>query len=238
MELKICHLYPDVLNLYGDRGNIIAVRKRLEWRGIGCSVEKLPLGSTLSLAGFDLVIIGGGQEFENSLLCEDLRRGRAAEIRAAAEDGTAFLAIGSGYQLLGRYAEDAKGEKSELAGAVDMYTAAGRERITGNYKFDCGGFEAVGFENHLGRTYLGEGVQPLGKVLCGGGNNGEDGSEGVRYKNLFGSYSHGPLLPKNPALCDLILSVALERKYGRAELEPLGDAAELAAHAAMSARLG
>lgn len=240
MELRICHLYPDVFNLYGDRGNVICMKKRLEWRGIDVEVKKLGLGQKATLSDCDLIFIGGGMEFDNELISEDLRSGRAAELRSAVEDGVSLLAICSGFQLLGRYCEDAKG-KTAMAGILDMYTLAGKERMTGNYKFacteKCGGSEVIGFENHLGKTYLGAGLEPLGKVICGHGNNGEDGTEGARYKNLFGSYSYGPLLPKNPALCDHILLSALERKYGLKELVPLSDRAEAAAFEAMDKRL-
>ena len=241
MELKICHLYGDVLNLYGDRGNIISMKKRLEWRGIDCTVEKLNPGQRGALSGCDLIFIGGGMEFDTRLIADDLRAGRAAELKAAVEDGVSLLAICSGYQLLGQYCQDSKNVKTPMAGVLDMYTVCGRERMTGNYKFvlgeKSGGFEAVGFENHQGKTYLSADVEPLGKVLSGHGNNGEDGGEGARYKNVFGSYSYGPLLPKNPGLCDHILLTALERKYGLKELEPLGDTAEKAAHEAMKLRL-
>lgn len=241
MELKICHLYSDLLNLYGDRGNIITMKKRLEWRGIDCTVEKLNLGQSGRLTGYDLIFIGGGMEFENAQLAGDMRGGRALELRSAVEDGVSLLAICSGFQLLGNYCENTQGEKTALAGVLDMYTKEDRVRHTANYKFLCGeksgGFEVVGFENHVGRTYLGTTLEPLGKIISGYGNNGEDGTEGARYKNVFGSYSYGPLLPKNPGLCDHILLCALERKYGLSELEPLRDFSEQAAHKAMSARL-
>ena len=209
MELNICHLYPDVLNLYGDGGNIITLTQRLRWRGIEAKVTRAPIGSPISLAGADLVFIGGGQDFEQQVLLEDLHRGRDREIKAAIEDGIPFLTI--------------------------------QTRMIGNYKFQCtpeaGGSVVVGFENHSGKTRLGSGVRPLGKVLAGVGNNGEDGTEGAHYKNVFGSYSHGPMLPKNPAFADLLLSTALERKYGKAELSPLDDAAELAAHDEMAEKI-
>ena len=143
--------------------------------------------------------------------------------------------------MLGAYYETYDGVRCDFIGAVDLYTVGSKKRMIGNYKFRCeeasGGSLVVGFENHSGQTFLGEGVQPLGRVLAGFGNNGQDGTEGVRYRNLFGTYSHGPVLPKNPALCDHILLTALIRKYGAAELAPLDDAAELAAHDAMAERI-
>ena len=242
MKLTIAHLYPDVLNLYGDGGNIISLTRRLRWRGIECELVDMPIGSTASLSGCDLVFIGGGQDFEQQVLLEDLHRGRDAEIRAAIEDGLTFLTICGGYQMLGQYYETYDGKRCDFIGAVDLVTVGSQQRMIGNYAFRCGedagGSVVVGFENHSGKTRLGSGVRPLGTVLAGFGNNGEDGTEGVHYKNVFGTYSHGPLLPKNPAFCDLLLATALERKYGKSELAPLDDRMELAAHDEMCARLG
>ena len=241
MELKICHMYPDVLNLYGDRGNVMCMTRRLQWRGIEASVTRLPIGDSLSLAGFDLVFIGGGQDFEQQVLLEDLHRGKDREIKAAIEDGLPFLTICGGYQMLGSYYETYDGQRCDFIGALDLYTVGAVQRMIGNYKFQCeesaGGSIVVGFENHSGKTWLGSGVAPLGRVLSGFGNNGQDGTEGAHYKNVFGTYSHGPLLPKNPAFCDHLLLTALERKYGKAELAPLDDSAELLAHDEMCRRL-
>ena len=242
MELKICHMYPDVLNLYGDGGNVICMRQRLQWRGIEASVTRLPIGANLPLSGFDLVFIGGGQDFEQQVLLEDLHRGKDREIKAAIEDGLPFLTICGGYQMLGSYYETYDGQRCDFIGALDLYTVGAVQRMIGNYKFQCeesaGGSIVVGFENHSGKTWLGSGVEPLGKVLSGFGNNGKDGTEGAHYKNVFGTYSHGPLLPKNPAFCDHLLQTALERKYGKVELMPLDDRAELLAHDEMCRRLG
>jgi hypothetical protein len=242
MELKICHMYPDVLNLYGDRGNILCMSQRLKWRGIDAQITKLPIGESLPLSGFDLVFIGGGQDFEQQVLLEDLHRGKDAEIKSAIEDGITFLTICGGYQMLGSYYETYDGQHCDFIGALDLYTVGSRQRMIGNYKFQClpscGGSTVVGFENHSGKTYLGSGVEPLGTVLSGYGNNGGDKTEGAHYKNVFGSYSHGPMLPKNPEFCDLVLKTALERKYGSVSLAPLDDSAELLAHDEMCAKLG
>ena len=241
MELKICHMYPDVLNLYGDRGNVMCMTRRLQWRGIEASVTRLPIGANLPLSGFDLVFIGGGQDFEQQVLLEDLHRGKDREIVSAIEDGVCFLTICGGFQMLGSYYETYDGKRCDFIGALDLCTIGSKTRMIGNYKFRCGpdagGSVVVGFENHSGKTRLGSGVKPLGTVLAGYGNNGEDKTEGVHYKNVFGTYSHGPLLPKNPEFCDFLLKTALERKYGRAELEPLDDRAELFAHDEMCAKL-
>lgn len=233
--LKICHLYPDVLNLYGDRGNIICMRKRLEWRGLEAEVAGLPIGETADFNDFDLFFIGGGQDFEQELLLGDLgATGKAANLRAAIEDGKTVLAVCGGYQMLGSHYKTWSGECCDFIGALDLYTEGVKERMTGNYSFRCtdsaGGSHVVGFENHSGKTFLGAGVRPLGMVEAGFGNNGEDGTEGCHYLNVFGTYAHGPLLPKNPQLADFILKTALERKYGSFELAGLDDTPELAAH--------
>ena len=241
MELKICHLYPDVLNLYGDGGNIRCLTQRLKWRDIGVEVTKMPIGAKDSLAGYDLIFIGGGQDFEQQVLLEDLHRGRDKELIAAVEDGVCVLAICGGYQMLGTYYETHDGKRCDFVGALDLYTVGAKTRMIGNYMFQVpgalGGFTVVGFENHSGKTRLGSGVEALGQVLAGFGNNGEDKTEGAHYKNVFGTYSHGPLLPKNPAFADLLIRTALERKYGNAELRPLDDSLELMAHDEMCARL-
>ncbi len=240
-ELKICHLYPDVLNLYGDSGNVICMKNRLIWRNIGCTVTGLSMGQNDNLAAYDLFFIGGGQDFEQTLLFEDLNHGRGQNIRSALEDGKTFLCVCGGYQLMGNYYETAQGEKCKCLEAVDLYTKAGTGRLIGNYAFaleeSSGGSMVIGFENHGGRTYLGPGVFPLGRVLTGHGNNGADKTEGVRDRNLFGTYSHGPVLPKNPAFCDEILSCALRQKYGSADLIPLDDHLENFARAQICSRM-
>ena len=230
MELRICHLYPDLLNLYGDRGNTVCMEKRLQWRGIDCRFTEVKYGDNDPLSDYDLIFIGGGQDFEQKLLMEDLQRGKGNNIKAAAEDGKTFLAICGGYQLLGHYYQMSDGTKCEYIGAIDVFTVAGEKRMIGNTA--CISEEAgtiVGFENHAGKTFLSGAVKSLGTVLKGSGNNGEDGLEGARYKNVFATYYHGPVLPKNPELCDLILKTALGRKYGIFELRPLDDSAENAA---------
>lgn len=240
MELKICHLYPDVLNLYGDRGNVLCMRKRLEWRGIEVTVTDAPIGTALRASDHDLFFIGGGQDFEQEVLLQDLGGGKAEEIKAAVEDGKTFLAICGGYQMLGAYYKTWDGVQCDFLGALDLYTVGCQERMIGNYLFTCDELPDVrvaGFENHSGKTYLGSNVRPLGRVIAGHGNNGEDGTEGARYQNVFATYSHGCLLPKNPVLCDHILRTALTRKYGAAELAPLDDALENSAHDYMVRRL-
>lgn len=263
MELKICHLYPEVLNLYGDRGNIECLQRRLKWRGIDCTVDTSGIGEKNDLTQYDLFFIGGGQDFDQEVLIDDLRLKKGPEIRAALEAGKTFLCICGGYQMMGHYYETADGKKCEFLGAIDFYTVGGKKRMIGNYAFrlgeESGGSTVVGFENHSGRTFQGSGVRPLGTILSrqggsssenkrrpgglltagqlftgagnlGYGNNGRDRTEGVRYKNAFCSYSHGPILPKNPELADFLLQTALTEKYGSCSLEPLQDGFEKLAH--------
>ncbi|MDD5952879.1 MAG: glutamine amidotransferase [Oscillospiraceae bacterium] len=237
-EIKICHLYPDILNLYGDRGNIIAMQRRLEWRGIRATVTDINVHQTFCWQDYDLFFIGGGQDFEQEILMQDIHSGKGEAIREAVEAGKVFLAICGGYQLLGNYYETWDGKRMDFIGAVDLYTKGAKDRMIGNYLFQMeDGTKVVAFENHSGRTYLGQGVKPLGTVLYGGGNNGQDGTEGARYKNVFGTYGHGSLLPKNPALCDQILSLAVEAKYPGKKLLPLNDTLEQEANQYMVDRL-
>ena len=175
------------------------------------------------------------------MLLQDLSGGKADSIRSAVEDGICFLTICGGYQMLGQYYETYDGHRCDFLGALDLYTVGSKQRMIGNTVFRCteenGGSELVGFENHSGKTRLGPSLSPLATVVVGFGNNGEDGTEGARYHNVFGTYSHGPLLPKNPAFADLLLKTSLERRYGKAELSPLDDHVELLAHDSMIRRL-
>ena len=241
MELNICHLYPDVMSLYGDRGNVMCMKKRLEWRGIDANIDEIPIGEAFNREKYDLIFIGAGQELEQEALLRDFRGEKEAALKAAVEEGKVILAISSGFHLLGKYYEDAEGKRTEYSGAVDMWTVAGKKRVIGDTVFKCfdedGGFTVAAFENHLGKTYFGEGVRPFGKMIVGKGNNGEDGFEGARYKNVFATYSHGPLLPKNPELCDMLLTLALKERYPDAVLSPLEDNFEHKARDYMKERL-
>ena len=230
-KIKICHLYHDVLNLYGDTGNVITMKKRLEWRGFETSVTDLSFGEFDLSSGYDIIFIGGGQDFEQGILTEDLFKYKSGWLKEQIENGTTVLAICGGYQMLGNYYITDKGENIKFLGAVDLYTKASSPRMIGNivYSTELNGKSPVAaFENHSGKTYLGKGVSPLGKVIKGFGNNGEDGTEGARYKNVFATYGHGPLLPKNPVLCDSILLTAL-KAHGVSDLSELDDRVENAA---------
>lgn len=242
MELNICHLYPDILNLYGDRGNIITMKRRLEGRGIKVNIDECSIGQPLNADKYDIFFIGGGQDFEQEVLLRDLSSGKAQDIRTAVEEEKTFLAICGGYQMLGEYYKTWDGVQLDFIGAIGVHTIGAKERMIGNYMFrttpESGDTVVVGFENHSGKTYLSEQVAPLGMMLSGNGNNGEDKTEGARYKNVFGTYSHGSLLPKNPVLCDFILQAALNHRYDGAEpLAPLDDTLELNAHRYMQERL-
>lgn len=224
--MRIAHLYPDLLNLYGDRGNIMCLQYRCRQRGIQVTVDEISVGDTFDHTKYDLLFIGGGQDFEQEVLLEDLHRGKDEEIRRAVADGTVVLAICGGYQMLGKYYQTYTGERLDYIGAVDFYTVGEKERLIGNYAFDTEFGPVIGFENHSGRTYLGKGVSPLGKMASGYGNNGRDGTEGVHYKNTFCTYSHGPVLPKNPALADKLIETAMRRRDPNFALTPLDDSAE------------
>jgi lipid II isoglutaminyl synthase (glutamine-hydrolysing) len=227
-SLKIAHLYPDLLNLYADKGNIQTLVKRLEWRGINVSVESVGLHDKLDLSTYHLVLLGGGSDREQALIGETLRP-LQSEWKIAVEAGLPLLAICGGYQLLGEYYE--LPDETKVAGLhlIDMYTTAKTPRLIGNIAITTEHFGSiVGFENHGGRTYHTH--EPLGKVLSGHGNNDEDGMEGVHYKNIFGTYIHGPLLPKNPAFADAVLKAALTYAGMEQTLPLLDDKLEVAAH--------
>ena len=231
MELNICHLYPDILNLYGDRGNIITMKRRLEGRGIKVNIDECSIGQPLNADKYDIFFIGGGQDFEQEVLLRDLSSGKAQDIRTAVEEEKTFLAICGGYQLLGKYYKTEQGTITGLD-LVDLYTEQGEGRLISNIvlKSDLFDMPIVGFENHGGRTCINN-CKPLGKVLYGSGNDGQTGYEGVVYKNVIGTYLHGPLLPKNPQLADWLIAHALEKKYvNSVELAPLDDTEEKAAN--------
>lgn len=236
-RLCVAHLYPELLNLYGDSGNILVMRKRLEWRGMALEVREVHVGERPAFSGVDVVFIGGGSDREQRIVCDYLLAERA-ELAAFVEDGGVLLAVCGGYQLLGSSYLMGDEEVRGLS-LVDLYTDRGSPRLIGNIVVECPLVERpiVGFENHGGRTHLGPHTEPLGRVLSGYGNDGVSGFEGCRYKNVVGTYVHGPLLPKNPALADWLLARALERRYGTCELEPLDDTEEDEANRAMAARV-
>ena len=234
--LHIAHLYPDHMNLYGDRGNVRCLVNRCRWRGIDAQVTPLGPGDPFAPAAYDLVFIGGGPDREQARVAADLTGAKGDGLRRAVEDGVVVLAVCGGYQLLGRYYRPAVGDDLPGLGIFDLHTqhpGPKARRCIGNLVARIDDAETlVGFENHGGRTYLGPGCQRLARVVHGYGNNGTDGDEGAVYRNAFGTYLHGSLLPKNPIFTDRLLRLALTRHGQEARLTPLDDALEAHAHAA------
>jgi len=227
-------LYPDLMNIYGDRGNILTLLKRAEWRGFEPRVIELGRGASEQMADVDVFFFGGGQDREQALVYNDLLEYKRVPLEKAVNEGAQVLAVCGGYQLLGHYYQTADGQKFDGIGLIDVTTEAGSKRCIGDVVVQTSieGLSPdtlVGFENHSGRTFLGKGVQPLGKVLMGKGNNGSDKTEGCVQGGVIGTYLHGSLLPKNPHLADYLIERALTRR-GVAGLSPLDDSVELAAH--------
>ncbi len=229
--LQVLHLYPELLNLYSDRGNILALRRRCSWRNIDLKVTEIGTDAPLSLKRADILFIGDSGRREQGIATAALGKYRDG-LAKAIENGLVVLAIGSGFQMLGKYFPAVDGTKTQGLSIFDFYTVEGDKRLTGDVavELNLNGMNntsnsniIVGFENHLGRTHL-EGNSPLGRVLVGYGNNGFDNLEGMRYKNTFCTYLHGPLLPKNPELTDSLILLALQRKGVNIDkLPPLND---------------
>lgn len=245
-DLRLAWLYPDLMNIYGDRGNIIALVERCRRRDIAVDVEEITVGQQLDPARCDLIFFGGGQDREQLTVAADLARGLGAAVGAAVEGGAALLAICGGYQLLARYYQPADAPQLAGTGLFDAWTEASATRMIGNVTLTLSPeimaatgqdiASVVGFENHSGKTRLGPGCVPLGRVVRGHGNNGEDGGEGAVYRHAIGCYLHGSLLPKNPHLCDLLLRWALARRHGEVRLPALDDTLEWSAHRAAARR--
>jgi len=235
MKLRLLSLYPDQMNIYADRGNIIFFQQRCNWRGIEFEVTRCGMGESFDPGDFDLIYMGGGQDRDQKVVASDLVASKRESLRSAKDDGAVILAVCGGYQLLGS-SYQLEEEVIEGLGLVDLKTV--REpgpRLIGavaiEVELDGSTRTVAGFENHGGRTYLGTAASPLGKVIAGHGNNGSDDFEGVHEDNLFGTYLHGPLLPKNAWLADHLIGLALEHHHGAGvDLEPLDDTFESAAH--------
>src|SRR5215475_12699830 len=236
MELRLLALYPEQMNIYADRGNILFLQRRCEWRGIGFALAGAGPGDPVDPGAHDLIYVGGGQDRDQRAVAADMVATKREALAAAVDDGAALLAVCGGYQLLGHSYQLGE-ETLPGLGLADLRTV--REegpRLIGNVAIETelGGEPRLlaGFENHGGRTYLGAAAHPLGRVVAGHGNNGGDGFEGVWEKNMVGTYLHGPLLPKNAWLADHLIELALERRYGaRPSLDPLPDDFEHAAEA-------
>ena len=228
-KLRIGHLYPKLLNIYGDGGNIITLKKRAEWREIEVEVHEINSGDVW-LGEHDIYFIGGGQDMQQIEVSNELQRHKDF-LTAERDRGAVFLGICGGYQLLGHYYQPHEGDKLMGISLIDAYTVAGHNRFIGNvtvkteYEFAP---TLVGFENHSGLTYLHGDTKPIGTMVTGNGNNGQDKTEGGRYKNVFGTYMHGSFLPKNPKFADYLLELALGEK-----LPPLDDTIEDNAHNAL-----
>jgi CobQ-like glutamine amidotransferase family enzyme len=234
--LRLLALYPEQMNIYADRGNILFLQRRCEWRGIPFEYAAAGPGDEFDPAAHDLIYIGGGQDRDQVLVAEDMLRTKRESIAAAVDDGAALLAVCGGYQLLGHSYQ--LGDRSITGlGIADLDTVRDPgPRLIGNVSIEVdlgqGPKVLAGFENHGGRTHLGPGAEPLGRVLHGYGNNGSDGREGVKRRNLIGTYLHGPLLPKNAWLADRLIALAIGRRTGSVpDLEPLPDELETASHA-------
>jgi CobQ-like glutamine amidotransferase family enzyme len=238
VRIRVGHLYPDYLNIYADRGNIAVLSERARARGHDLDVTAIGMREAVP-DGIDLFYIGGGQDREQGLVAADLA-GKAEALTAAADGGAVVLAVCGGYQLLGRFYRDVAGSELPGVGLLPLHTVAGSRRMIGDVLLDCAwaGETLAGFENHAGRTILDPGAEPLGRVVSGFGNDGESGAEGCRVGRVYGTYLHGPLLPRNPWFADRLLSEALAHDAGAepVELAPLEDGLESQAHAVAAAR--
>lgn len=229
-KLVIGWLYGATMNIYGDRGNVLAIQQRARWRGIDVEVREIGMGEPIP-DDIDIFFWGGGQDQEQVAVSKDIQGEKGQQLKAAVENGAAMLAICGGYQLLGKEYRPHNAEPLPGIGLFDTVSVAGPERFIGNVVIDSPEFGTlVGFENHSGLTELGDGVEPLGSVVVGRGNNGRDGTEGAVYRNAVGCYLHGALLPKNPRLTDWLIRAGLRRRYGADDLEPIDDGLETAAH--------
>ncbi|AOR24091.1 type 1 glutamine amidotransferase [Clostridium taeniosporum] len=239
MELNICHLYPDLLNVYGDVGNVLILKHRAEERGIKVNLINVSINDVINKDQIDIIFFGGGQDYEQSIVSNDLNTVKKDSLISYIEEGKVLLAICGGYQLLGKYYTAPNGEKINGLGLLNIYTEGGDKRFIGNTEIYNELFDQtyVGFENHSGRTYINN-HKPLGKCIHGYGNNGEDGYEGCIYKNTFCSYFHGSFLSKNPEFADKLLSLALKNKYGdEIALDSLDDDFEINAKKSIQDKL-
>lgn len=227
-------LYPDLMNIYGDRGNILTLLRRAEWRGYNARLLEFERGNVQEMDEVDVFFFGGGQDREQALVYQDLLEFKQPPLERAVARGAGMLAVCGGYQLLGHYYQTAGGQRFPGIGMIDVRTEAGKKRFIGDVVVDTDvptlfPPTLVGFENHSGRTFLGPKAKALGRVRLGFGNNGSDKTEGCLQGTVIGTYLHGSLLPKNPHLADYLIRNALIRR-GVDELSPLDDSVEMAAH--------
>jgi len=239
LAVRLCHFYPDMMNIYADRGNIAVFRQRLAWRGIDLEITEVGLNDSLEPGQHDLYYLGGGQDRDQNLVAVDLLAHKET-LHAAADAGAAQLYVCGGIQLAGHSYVTADGTKLDGLGLLDLTTEAGDSRLIGDLvieaTLDGEQHQVVGYENHVGRTRRGADCTPLGSVTNGHGNDGVDGTEGAVHNHVIGTYLHGPLLPKNPWLADKVLGWALEHRHGHSvELGALDDTLESRAHDAAAA---
>jgi lipid II isoglutaminyl synthase (glutamine-hydrolysing) len=227
-SLNIVHLYHKEMNIYGDNGNIMILQKRLEWRGIDSRVSLVGVGEAIPKDA-DIILGGGGQDAGQDKIQVDLQT-KSSDLNSLADDGVVMLMVCGMYQLFGRSFKTGDGQIIKGIGILPIETAAGSTRFIGNTLYKTSFGEIVGYENHSGATTLDDTSLAFGKVISGAGNNGQDSSEGCRVKNVFGIYSHGPVLSKNPLFADGLIKAALRRKYQSDELVSLDDTAEILAH--------
>jgi len=230
MDLHIAHLYPDLMSIYGDRGNVVALTQRARWRDIAVEVRSYTAGMSFDPTWPDLFFFGGGQDIGQDIVGADLQGANGEAVRAAIAGGAAAFLVCGGYQLFGSEYLPEVGDPIPGLGVLDVRTRAGKQRFVGNLVAEAPEGLLVGFENHSGRTYLGPKAVPLGAVVVGHGNNGEDRTEGAVQGKIIGTYSHGSCLPKNPWLADKLLTWALERRHEKVRLMPLEDREERAAN--------
>jgi CobQ-like glutamine amidotransferase family enzyme len=237
VKIRVGHLYPDYLNIYADRGNIAVFAARAAARGHELEVLAIGMRDAVPAGEIDLFYIGGGQDREQELVAHDLAS-KSGPLREAVETGAAFLAVCGGYQLLGHDYRDVAGVELPGIGLLPLHTVASDRRMIGDVLLECAwaGETLAGFENHAGRTILDDGAEPLGRVLSGFGNDGVSGFEGCRYKRAYGTYLHGPLLPRNPWFADRVLEEALLHAGIEEQFEPLPDELEREAHAVSAGR--
>ena len=231
LEISFAHIYPKLLNIYGDIGNVLTLKNRCEWRGIKFKHEEINLHDDFT--PHDMYFIGGGQDRQQVDVANEIQKYKSF-LQQERDNNAVFLSICGGYQLFGHYYKAQDGSELKGIDLLDAYTLAGNKRFIGNVTTQIDYLEPntlVGFENHSGLTYLEGETKPISKVIVGNGNNGEDKTEGARYKNVFGTYLHGSFLPKNPHFADYLIELALEKRYGRKiKLEPLNDEIELNTH--------
>ncbi len=232
LKLNITWLYPKEMSTYGDRGNVLTLKNRLEWRGIEANVDEIGLVEELRKDFSDIYFFGGGQDLSQIQVAEDLKRYKKTLLIEEAKNGKVFLGVCGGYQLFGHYYRDSEGTELEGLGILDVVTNAGKERMMGNLLVETNFLKEklVGFENHSGKTTLGDKVKPFGNVVIGSGNNGDDRTEGAIENNVYGCYLHGPVLPKNPSFADFLIKLALQKKYGDLDLKFINDNEENLAH--------